>query len=42
MGSLNVITDAVILGLPLPLLWKLNTTKLQKLQLTGIFLTGGL
>ena len=42
MGSLNIITDAVILGLPLPLLWKLNTTNVQKLQLMGIFLTGGL
>ena len=40
-GILNIITDVVTLVLPLPLLWRLQISRSQKLQLTGIFLTGG-
>lgn len=36
----NVITDAVMLVLPLPLVWRLHTSLSQKIGLTVIFLTG--
>jgi hypothetical protein len=42
VGAINVITDAVILAMPLPQLWRLNTTTARKAQLVGMFLTGGL
>lgn len=42
VGAINVITDAVILAMPLPQLWRLNTTTARKAQLVGVFLTGGL
>ena len=38
----NVVTDIVILCLPLPILWKLKMTMERKLQLTGLFALGGL
>lgn len=38
----NVITDFVILVLPLPAVWRLQTTTMQKISLTGIFLLGSL
>lgn len=41
-GAINVITDAAILAMPLPQLWRLNTTTARKLQLVAVFLTGGL
>ena len=42
MASLNVVTDIVTLALPMPLLWRLQIDRQQKLQLMGIFLLGGL
>lgn len=42
LGALNAATDAAILVLPLPELWKLNMTPKRKYQIVGIFLTGGL
>lgn len=41
-SALNVFTDVSTLCLPLPLLWRLNLPKERKVQLTGIFLLGGL
>ena len=41
-GIFNTMTDIVMLGLPLPQLWKLQIKTVQKLQLTGMFLLGGL
>ena len=37
---LNLLTDVLILCLPIPMVWGLNTTKAQKVTLTGIFLLG--
>ena len=42
MGSLNVLTDALLLCLPLPQLWRLQMRRRTKLQLTGIFSIGSL
>ncbi|KXX79691.1 hypothetical protein MMYC01_202548 [Madurella mycetomatis] len=40
IGSFNIITDIVILGLPLPTVWSLKMTTAAKLGLTGVFLVG--
>ena len=42
VSSINVITDFSILCLPMPLVWRLNMTTARKLQVTGMFLLGGL
>jgi hypothetical protein len=42
MGALNAVTDVIILAMPIPYIWNLHTSKSQKLQLLGVFLTGGL
>ena len=39
-GVLNLLTDVLILCLPIPMVWGLNTTKTQKVTLTCIFLLG--
>ena len=39
-GVLNFTTDVLILCLPVPMVWGLNTTNAQKVTLTGIFLLG--
>jgi hypothetical protein len=36
----NIITDAFIFILPLPVLWKLKLPKIQRLQLIGVFCLG--
>ena len=41
-GSLNVATDVAIPCLPMPQLWKLKVSNIRKLQLTFMFLLGGL
>lgn len=41
-GVLNLLTDVLLLCLPIPMVWGLNTTKAQKITLTGIFLLGTL
>ncbi|CEL10445.1 hypothetical protein ASPCAL13564 [Aspergillus calidoustus] len=38
----NILTDFVILIMPMPLVWKLQTRLTHKLALTGVFLLGGL
>lgn len=42
MGSMNVLTDFLLLCLPLPQLWKLQMRRDTKVQLTGIFSIGSL
>ena len=39
-GVLNLLTDVLILCLPGPMVWGLNTTVAQKITLTGMFLLG--
>lgn len=41
-SSFNIATDVAILLLPMPELWNLQITTRQKLQLTFLFLLGGL
>lgn len=41
-GVQNIVTDVIILCLPLPILWTLQTSKQNKIQLTGLFTLGGL
>ena len=36
----NLLTDVMILCLPMPMVWTLHTNKTQKVTLTGIFLLG--
>lgn len=40
VSSVNVLTDAIILCLPMPFIWRLKLDIRRKLQLTGIFLLG--
>ncbi len=43
VGSiLNILTDIVIVILPIPIVWSLQVTRQQKMALSGIFLLGGL
>ena len=42
MGSLNVVTDFLLLYLPLPQIWKLQMRRETKLQLISIFSIGSL
>jgi hypothetical protein len=41
-GVINIITDIIMLVLPIPVLWKLQVSQHRKLALTLMFLTGGL
>ncbi|KUI67161.1 hypothetical protein VM1G_02887 [Cytospora mali] len=41
MGTINIITDVVILCLPIPQLLRLQMSRTQKAQLMGMFLLGG-
>lgn len=38
----NILTDIIMLGLPLPVIWNLHTSRNLKFGLTFIFLTGSL
>ncbi|KAK3904713.1 hypothetical protein C8A05DRAFT_13457 [Staphylotrichum tortipilum] len=40
IGAFNIITDVIILSLPLPTVWSLKMSTPAKLGLTGIFLVG--
>ena len=42
MGSMNVLTDLLLLCLPLPQLWKLQMRLGTKIQIIGIFSIGSL
>jgi hypothetical protein len=37
-----IVTDLVILLMPLPMVWKLHLPRLQRVGLVGLFLLGGL
>ncbi|KAL9135281.1 MAG: hypothetical protein Q9175_003530 [Cornicularia normoerica] len=39
-GVSNLVTDIMVLSLPLPMVWSLRTNQMQKITLTGIFLLG--
>lgn len=41
-ASLNVITDVIILVLPIPVVWGLQMSIRRKIEITLLFLTGGL
>lgn len=41
IGVLNSATDFFILGLPIPLLWRLHSSLTHKIQLAGMFSLGG-
>lgn len=38
----NIVTDFILLFIPLPLVWRLRIPRTQKLAVTGAFLLGGL
>lgn len=40
VSSLNVLTDAAILALPMPVIWRLKTSPRRKLQLMSMFMLG--
>ena len=42
ISSANLLTDVIVLILPLRVVWKLNVTLRQKIALTGVFALGGL
>jgi len=42
VSSINVVTDFVILLLPMPLVWRLQINSGRKAQVSGMFLLGGL
>ena len=41
-SAFNIATDVAILVIPMPELWNLRITRRQKLQMTFLFLLGGL
>ena len=41
-GLHNIITDFMLLFLPMPLVWRLNMTRMRKIQVSGIFALGAL
>ena len=41
-GIVNMLLDVLVLCLPFPMTWRVNTSLRQKLILTGIFMLGGL
>ena len=38
----HIVTDVVLLGFPVPLIWNLHMHKSKKIMLTAIFAVGGL
>lgn len=38
----NIVSDAIILAMPLGMVWSLPISKQQKLLLSGVFVVGGL
>jgi hypothetical protein len=38
----NIVTDVIILAMPIRIIWSLQTTMMQKATLSFIFLLGGL
>ncbi|CAI7630001.1 unnamed protein product [Penicillium glandicola] len=41
LASVNMATDVLILAIPIPIVWKLQIRRPQKILLSGIFLVGG-
>lgn len=41
-GAQNIVTDFVLLVLPMPLVWRLKMATIHKTQVSGIFVLGGL
>ena len=41
-GTLNALTDIILLGLPMPLLWNLKMDTKRKIQVTCVFACGAL
>jgi hypothetical protein len=41
-GVANLLTDVIILCVPIPIVWRLQMHRSQKLAISGIFLLGGL
>jgi hypothetical protein len=41
-GVANLLTDVIILCLPMPIVWRLQMPRSQKWAISGIFLLGGL
>ena len=39
-GVINIVTDFIILALPVPILWNLKVNRVKKWELTWIFLVG--
>ncbi|CAD6572283.1 MAG: hypothetical protein ASARMPRED_005221 [Alectoria sarmentosa] len=39
-GVINLVTDVMVLCLPIPMVWSLRTNRTQKIAMTGIFLLG--
>lgn len=39
-GALNICTDVLVLGLPMPMVWKLQVPTRSKIALTGVFTIG--
>ena len=42
MGLVNILTDIIILSLPIPLVWRLQVSKPRRWQLVLVFSLGGL
>jgi hypothetical protein len=40
IGAFNIITDIIIITLPLPTVWALKMSTANKLGMTGVFLVG--
>ena len=38
----NIVTDAALLSVPIPFIWRLHRDRPQKIALAGIFMLGGL
>lgn len=41
-AAVNMVTDVLILVVPIPILWNLQMKRAQKILLSGIFLVGGM
>ena len=39
-GVSNLLTDIIVLSLPIPMVWSLKQNRTQKITMTGIFLLG--
>lgn len=42
MSVPNIVTDLIMLLLPMPVIWRLKLPTKQKIALTGVFLLGSL